>query len=825
MADDGFSISDIYALGNQWIELGTTVYAARYGTSMAMDKFQWTGDGMVAAHEAWNLVGNSVLDPAVTTCWKIGDAINDYGRALEKIMAAEQKAANAAGLASIIATILGFVLPFGLGFLAKLIAPLLEGLITLITNILRTIGESLQTILNIGAFIGGAVAGGLLQLGTDLLAQLIADKIYDVPFEIDWAAEGMSMGFGAAFGGLAGLAGLRGPKEVGIGGGPKGVGGKGVTPPKVDPPGVKPPATEHLPLPGRGSVPLPEGPGHIGGVTPGGIGKVPPPELFPGGGKPLGAEPGSVPPGRSPVAPGGVEPPKTGIPHEAPGTTPPGPPRTTTPGRGPEPVTREPGQLNPSGTHQPTPGGQVKPGTGVHEPGAGGIGNVAPPKSTGGQIGGPETHGPLNGKDGSLPDLTSRSVNETGGNGGSRGNVVGNGNGAGNGARPGPTEQNPGHTQSETPLDNQTYKASFDRQPGGTRTGGDLGANGRPSSVSARVEGDNPVVTTDRNSLSAKAPGNHDGLPGGNNNRPEGVKQPLKEGAEAPTNTQRTATGGGTTPRDTPLEPMRDNGKPGGSSGSVPKGNERTNQSTGGQKPLPRELEPQAPENSNRQSSTASSAKEPEGSTNGAKQTTSESTAPGKGNRPTSEQTRQNGQQEGTTGKSEGAAPKKPSTRPFGAKKMMTFSELNAEGSGPRSNTAEAGMRPGGSNVETISGVKQSEHGAGGSTKGGSSTEKPSVDRGAGYRLDGKKPGSESQVTQEPTKGGSSTEKPSVDRGAGYRLDGKKPGSESQVTQEPTKGGSSTEKPSVDRGTGYRLDGKKPGSEPQVTQEPTKGGA
>ncbi|MFE7633107.1 hypothetical protein ACFU7Z_03725, partial [Kitasatospora sp. NPDC057518] len=734
MADNGFSISDIYALGNQWIELGNTVYAARYGTSMAMDKFQWTGDGMVAAHDAWNLVGNSVLDPAVTTCWKIGDAINDYGRALEKIMAAEQKAANAAGLASIIATILGFVLPFGLGLLARLIAPLLEGLITLITNILRTIGESLQTILNIGAFIGGAVAGGLLQLGTDLLAQLIADKIYDVPFEIDWAAEGMSMGFGAVFGGLGGLAGLRGPKEVGIGGGPKGVGGKGVTPPKVDPPGVKPPVTEHVPLPGRGSVPLPEGPGSIGGVTPGGIGKVPPPELFPGGGKPLGAEPGSVPPGRSPVAPGGVEPPKTGIPHEAPGTTPPGPPRTTTPGRGPEPVTREPGQLDPSGTHQPTPGGQVKPGTGVHEPGAGGIGNVAPPKSTGGQIGGQETHGPLGGKDGSLPDATSRSVNETGGNGGSRGTV--NGNGTGNVTRPGPNEQTPGHSQSETPVDNQTYKASFDRQPGGTRPGSDVGANGRPSSASARVEGDNPAVTTDRNSLSAKTPGNHDGLPGGNNNRPEGVKQPLKEGAEVPANNQRTATGGGTTPRDTPLEPMRDNGKSGGSSGSAPKGNERTNQSTGGQKPLTRELEPQAPENSNRQS-TASSAREHEGSTNGTKQTTSESTAPGKGDRPTSEQTRQNGQQEGTTGKSEGVASKKPSTRPFGARKVMTIADLPPEGAGPKSGAPEPGMRPGSSNVRTLNDLP-SEHGAGGSAKGGSSGEKPLVDRGTGSTLDGK---------------------------------------------------------------------------------------
>ncbi|MFI2611714.1 hypothetical protein ACH5A1_26975, partial [Kitasatospora sp. NPDC018616] len=744
MADESFSISEIYALGNQWIELGNTVYAARYATSMNMDKYQWTGDGMVAAHDAWNLVGGSVLDPAVTTCWKIGDAINDYGRALERIQLAEQKAADAAGLASIIGTILGLVLPFGLGLLAKLIAPLLEGLITAITNILRTIGESLQTILNIGAFIGGAVAGGLLQLGTDLLSQLIADKIYDVPFEIDWTAEGINMGIGAAFGGLGGLAGLRGPKEGGIVG-PKGIGGKGANPPKIDPVSEKPPTTEHVTLPGRTPVPIPDGPGPVGGVNPGGVGKVPPLE-FPGTGNPLGAKPGTggLPPGRSP-APGGAEPPRTVPVHEGPGaTTPPGPPRTSTPGRSPEPVAHEPGQVNPPGARQSVPEGQVKPG-GVQQPGAGTVGNAAPPKSTGGHLTSQDTPAPLGGRDGSTPDAaTSRSVNQTPGNGGSRAP----------GARIDAPEHNPGQVPSEKPAGNQTtYKSNFDQQPAGTRPGSDLN------------------VTTDRSSVSAKTPSSPEGLPGGN--RSEGAKPPLKEGSESLATTQRTTTGGASGPRDTPTpERMSENGKPNDSSASAPRANERTSQ-TAGQKHTGPDLEPRTQPEKNQQP-TASSAREREGTVGGTKQTSSEGAPSGKPDPKTARTAqaekhaaaadariakakaeaeavavvREKGgpdvpvkspeESGGGLGNPAKPDPKKPSAQPFGAKKTMTIADLPKDGAGPNVGTREPGMRPGGSNVRTVTDLEQGGVGPGGSVNGGS---KPPVDRGTGMTLDGRSGG------------------------------------------------------------------------------------
>ncbi|MFI9101785.1 hypothetical protein ACIGXA_14800, partial [Streptomyces fildesensis] len=495
-----FGPGNIFALGNAWIDMGQTIQDEATVLYTAVEGIAWTGDARFAAREGIVAVYNNVLFPARTTCWAIGDSINDYGRAIETILAKQQAAANAAGLAEIIGTVLGFVLPLGLGLLAKLIAPLLEGLIAGITSIIKALGAAMQTVIKLAGFIAGVVGGAATQLGVDLLSQWIGDKAYDVPFEIDWKSEGISMGVGGLFGGLTVL------PHLYPGGGkvPKG----GTVVPEVPVPkptvpkipgtaGVGEGGVHQVPVPGEMPPPALRGPG-TGGPTPiGGLG--------PNGPKPVEPilAPGGRPPETTPPRPGpggGRETPVLNSGNGAPPITPgrsgtPGAPGADAPrtggdmagghGTGHEPGLGIPDGKNAhtpgAGTDQPATPGLGGPGT---APGSGHSANPSPGRGIGENA---DTHSPAAQRT-ATPDPASRSVLDP--------STSTPGHSAKAPVEPS-TSPGGGNRTSESPSA-QNYKSSFEQQPkemGKGLTGDGTSPNVRSGQDPASLNQTNPTST------------------------------------------------------------------------------------------------------------------------------------------------------------------------------------------------------------------------------------------------------------------------------------------------------------------------------------------
>ncbi|MCZ4124822.1 toxin glutamine deamidase domain-containing protein [Streptomyces sp. H39-S7] len=545
-----FSVNGIYELGNAWIQLGNDLQAQAGTMSTAMHATGWTGDGGLAAVTAFEAVHTHVLTPAWTTCWTIGDAINDYGRAIHTIQVKEAEAIAAANLAELIAGFIGLVLPIGLGLLAKLIAPLISGLMDSLTAIIAALSTAMQAVVRVIGFLAGVVGAAATQLGIDLLSQWIADLVYDVPFEIDWKSEGINMGIAGGLGAILGAHQL-----FPNGGAGRGIKGGGTPVPKIDVPTPNVAgAGEHGSLPGG----IHEGPAPVPPAlhAPPAEGIVPPigGELRPNVTKPV--DPGLTPGSRPPVSPPGTHPgsPETPVFGHDGGSPPPTTGRPTPPGEtgaprpGNDPIGNPVVSHGPDIVGSPGKGANSVAGNGnQHLPGSGDLG-LAPAPTRGGNpaAGHVETQSPTPQRT-TVPESTSRSVTEVpAASAPAPGRNV-----------PAPTEPGtstgpaPGTRASESP-NAQNYKSSFEQQP---REMG-KGTTGDGTSTPTQVNPASPKPTAAADPGAGNGTGTGTGKQGiasRNTELPQAGRGTARSANEAPggtnsTNTpQKTATGPETT--------------------------------------------------------------------------------------------------------------------------------------------------------------------------------------------------------------------------------------------------------------------------------------
>ncbi|MCO5975082.1 hypothetical protein NDW01_42520, partial [Actinoallomurus sp. WRP6H-15] len=255
-------LNAIFELGNQWITLGDDLAAGELDLASTIAVIGWRGGAYDTAQEAWHSHVGVEMNNAANAAWKIGEAINAYGKYIyqqAQNMADENNKDYLINILSFFLAVVTAPLSFGIGalisMLGKIIGMLAAGLETLgeavggllgtvgeftgdvVTSVASTVGVDIGAVTarigpvvnTVGETVGGAVtpvvnvigkvtpiigkaapiAGDVaigatfetgMTLGIDTTANRIASAATHTPSTIDWGEEGKNL-WGAAIGG------------------------------------------------------------------------------------------------------------------------------------------------------------------------------------------------------------------------------------------------------------------------------------------------------------------------------------------------------------------------------------------------------------------------------------------------------------------------------------------------------------------------------------------------------------------------------------------------------------------------------------------------
>ena len=191
-----FDVNDVYYLGNAWSHFGDTLESEYNSMVEAVNSVQWTGEGGDAFRSAWFQICFVAMEPLFDMSYAIGEAINAYGTAAQKVVNSELKDIEVSGLLNVFGSLLAIpsvILTVGLGeMLGGWIAELMGSFGAAPSSLSVTVPQAL----------GGAVLGSAITLGTDAVANGLADITENVPFADtwNWKYEGIGLGVGAGIG-------------------------------------------------------------------------------------------------------------------------------------------------------------------------------------------------------------------------------------------------------------------------------------------------------------------------------------------------------------------------------------------------------------------------------------------------------------------------------------------------------------------------------------------------------------------------------------------------------------------------------------------------
>ncbi|MEV5753961.1 hypothetical protein AB0L00_39625, partial [Actinoallomurus sp. NPDC052308] len=195
-------VNAIYDLGNQWIEMGDSLYAEQLNFTDEIGALAWKGDAFATAQDVWVNQMSVVLNDAADAAWKTGEAINAYADNIKKEAEKMAKDDNTAFFAQIFGFVLTIVaLPVGaaLGAAASVLARVLSSLVSVLSQIAERLGPVAMTALE---FTAGAAAGAAASFVFDMADLGLASAAAHNDFTINGTSEGINIGLGAALGGI-----------------------------------------------------------------------------------------------------------------------------------------------------------------------------------------------------------------------------------------------------------------------------------------------------------------------------------------------------------------------------------------------------------------------------------------------------------------------------------------------------------------------------------------------------------------------------------------------------------------------------------------------
>ncbi|MEV5704153.1 hypothetical protein AB0K82_03280, partial [Actinoallomurus sp. NPDC052274] len=195
-------VNAIYDLGNQWIEMGDSLYAEQLNFTDEIGALAWKGDAFTKAQDVWVNQMSVMLSDAADAAWKTGEAINAYADNIKKEAEKMAKDDNTAFFAQIFGFVLTIVaLPVGaaLGAAASVLTRVLSSLVSVLTQIAERLGPVATTALE---FTAGAAAGAAASFVFDMADLGLASAAAHNDFTINGTSEGINIGLGAALGGI-----------------------------------------------------------------------------------------------------------------------------------------------------------------------------------------------------------------------------------------------------------------------------------------------------------------------------------------------------------------------------------------------------------------------------------------------------------------------------------------------------------------------------------------------------------------------------------------------------------------------------------------------
>ncbi|MGI5230635.1 hypothetical protein [Actinoallomurus sp. CA-142502] len=216
------NLNAIFEMGNEWIRMGDALYAGQLTLADLVASLGWRGGAYSVAQEAWHSRMSAVLNNNADTAWKIGEAINAYGKSIYDQAQQMAEENNKAYLINIFSFVLGVVtapLTLGIGALLSLLGRIIGNLVNVIAQVGARLG-ALGAV--VSDFTAGAVTGAVASFGIDMAANGLASAATHTPVTVDWGQEGFNIGLGAAIGGGLGAglgAAARGGRFGGVGAG------------------------------------------------------------------------------------------------------------------------------------------------------------------------------------------------------------------------------------------------------------------------------------------------------------------------------------------------------------------------------------------------------------------------------------------------------------------------------------------------------------------------------------------------------------------------------------------------------------------------------
>ncbi|MCO6000322.1 hypothetical protein, partial [Actinoallomurus rhizosphaericola] len=207
----------IFQLGNEWIRMGDALYGEQGNIGLLLETIGWSGSAYWAARGAWDDHMFAVLNQAADGAWKIGEAINAYGKSIydqAQKMAEENNKSYLITLFSFFLSVLTAPVNFAIGAVLGMLSKILGSLLTIALDV--TVGAASTFII-------------------DIAANALASAATHTSVNIDWNEEGKNIGLGGAIAGGFSAAGAAGARFGGGKGGVDTPGAPKVAVPKPNP--------------------------------------------------------------------------------------------------------------------------------------------------------------------------------------------------------------------------------------------------------------------------------------------------------------------------------------------------------------------------------------------------------------------------------------------------------------------------------------------------------------------------------------------------------------------------------------------------------------
>jgi hypothetical protein len=190
--------NDVITLGNAWNHFGDTLNLGIAQMTTAVLTVDWTGPSAEGFADAWGVLYRQVLSPLPDICYSIGEAINQYGQAMQSAEIEDLKEHLKNSIAFGLAELFGLVIGAFVGGLASLLADYFSAAIASVVSIASEfVGFDVTVPLTLA---GAGVVGAVVSVATDVTSQAAADKIVGEPFSFSPSELGADLGFGFGFG-------------------------------------------------------------------------------------------------------------------------------------------------------------------------------------------------------------------------------------------------------------------------------------------------------------------------------------------------------------------------------------------------------------------------------------------------------------------------------------------------------------------------------------------------------------------------------------------------------------------------------------------------